>query len=85
MPATGKVRRDEAAPARLVLQRVENILGSRRDRDPADRHRALSLASLRQSRIEAGSKQRHMNRRLQLHYIIDIESNTLQIFEYYVS
>lgn len=30
MPATGKVRRDQAAPARLVLQCVENILGLRR-------------------------------------------------------
>jgi hypothetical protein len=34
-PATSKVLRDEAAPAPLVLQLVENILGSRRDRDTA--------------------------------------------------
>ncbi len=37
-PATRKVRRDQAAPARLVRQRVENILGLRHDRDPAGRN-----------------------------------------------
>jgi hypothetical protein len=46
-PATSKVRRDQAAPARLALQRVENILGARRDRDPAGQTSRDFLAGLR--------------------------------------